>query len=406
MRCAATASRTIDFSHYYIAANVVLAGNDPYTTPLEPYCDALDVEYDERIPFGAHPPLLLRVFSWFCWLPLEQAYTVWALVQALCLMAMLLVTSHVLGVSAWRPGALLFAALVTCTTSVQAHWHYSQVQLLVGAVLYLGYALHRKGRHRWACGLAAFATFFKLYPLVLLPYFMCARARNVRDMVGRVAVIGVVLLGVLSVTGIEAWHGFVTRGIPVIQASSSSFSNFSLQVVAAREVEETLAGVVPDWSERIARGIGIGLAGLAIVAAYFAVWRCSLAEHVPFCLLVTVMILSAPVAWAHYMVLMVLPAALLLSVANRFPARGLQFMCSVIAVGCLMPHVDMFLLPDGNTPWRLAIHVYPLFALLAASALLVIGSPRRSERARRFVPHPACLRTLRADPKTSSSYQS
>lgn len=361
-----TAPRLIDFSHYYLASNFVISGRDPYSEPLRPHCERLGLEYDARIPIGAHPPLLLRTFATFSWLPLAQAYGIWACVQALCAVATVALTLRLLAIPlASRLGVLLIG-LVLGSTAMLDHWYYSQVQLLVGVVLLSAYALARREQHQLACALVGLAAFFKLYPAFLLPWFVMYRSIGVRDIVGRLLVIAGVGAAVWGVTGFDAWYGFATRGMPVIRSGSESLSNFSLQAVVARSAEACL-----DGSAAWLPGLLAKMISLCVIAwAYWTAWRRPLAKHVPFCLLVTVMLLTSPVSWAHYLVLMIFPAAVLIRESLRSSNLYARFGGIAIAVLCLMPYLDLYLLPPAPNWWRVTAHLYPTFVLVFAAALL------------------------------------
>ena len=361
-----TAPRSIDFSHYYLASNFVISGRDPYSEPLRPHCERLGLEYDARIPIGAHPPLLLRTFATFSWLPLAQAYGIWACVQALCAVTTVALTLRLLAIPLTSRLGVLLIGLVCCSTAMLDHWYYSQVQLLVGVVLLGAYALARREHYQPACALVGLAAFFKLYPALLLPWFVMYRSTGIRDIAGRLLVIAGVGAAVWGVTGFDAWHGFVTRGLPVIQSGSESLSNFSLQAGVARAAQACLIGTA-DWLPGLlAKLIALGM----ISWAYWTAWRRPLAEHVPFCLLVTVMLLTSPVSWAHYLVLMIFPAAVLIRESLRSSNLYARFGGIAIAVLCLMPYLDLYLLPPEPSWWRVAVHLYPTIALVFAAAVL------------------------------------
>ena len=140
-----------DFAHYYIGAQAVLAGDDPYAAPLEPLYEQLGFEYDRRIPLGNQPPLLLRMFTAVAWLPPAVGHAVWAVGQFACLAVLLWSVGQILAVGRrdrWWP---VFVALAINSTSLQSNFFYSQVQLLVAATLAVALLARLRGRAVLAC---------------------------------------------------------------------------------------------------------------------------------------------------------------------------------------------------------------------------------------------------------------
>jgi hypothetical protein len=364
-----------DFAHYYISANILLDGNNPYTTPLKPYCDNLGLEYDKRIPYGSNPPLLIALLTTTAWLPLPVAYGLWAVLQAVFSVGLLEATRRALAWS-WRDVRwLLLAGVVLNATCLKRQFYYSQVQVMVAACLAAALILHLQRHRMGSCALAALAAAFKLYPAVLLPWFLLADLDGRRDFIRRGLAAAAVGAAVLAATGIDAWMTFAVDGLSVINRSvGGSLTNYSLPSFTA-----VMAGEIIGWplSPNVAivvKLLGRGLAILAIVAAYRLVWRRQLEPVAEFGIITAAMMAASLVSWTHYFVLMILPIAWLWSqtLAPNWPSgRRLPFVAGFL---CLWPELD-WVLPVTVGVERLLLHFYPL-AALAVVAMLLARSTR------------------------------
>jgi hypothetical protein len=273
-------------------------------------------------------------------------------------------------------------SLVLCSTSLRIHFYYSQVQVLVGAALAWAYLARLRQRHLIACGLVALAAGFKLYPAVLLPWFVLAGASNVREPLRRGVAVAVGLGLAFAATGPAAWISFVQNGLPVIHHEGSvvSYTNYSLQAVLVNGLGGLLTQWLPESGAHIAGGVARAVALGTIAAVYLYVWLRKPGERAAFCLLIITMIACSPVAWAHYMVLMILPAALLIETAQSVADDRLRWTAYATAWLVLMPDLDAPLLREFRHSAELLtwiVHYYPLY-LLALAAYLIVRIPRRA----------------------------
>lgn len=371
-----------DFAHYYLSAKILLSGGDPYLVPLEPLCEEYGFEYDRRIPYGANPPLLIRMFSAIAWMPPTAAYGAWLGLQFGLLALLLEATRRILG---WRANDVrwwLIVSLVLCSTSLRIHFYYSQVQVLVGAAIAWAYFARLRKRHLLACGLVALAAGFKLYPAVLLPWFVLAGVKDIREPLRRSLVVATGLGLALAATGPAAWISFIENGLPVIHHEGSvvSYTNYSLQAVLVNGLGGLLSQWLPENAAHVAGAVARAVALGTITAAYLYVWLRKPGERAGFCLLIITMIACSPVAWAHYMVLMILPAALLIQAAQNLRDERLRWTAYATAWLVLMPDLDAPLLREFRHSAEVLtwiVHYYPLY-LLALAAYLVVQIPKRA----------------------------
>jgi hypothetical protein len=362
-----------DFAHYYLAARILLRGENPYTVPLKPLCEEYGFEYDERIPYGANPPLLIRAFTLLAWMPPRIAFAVWMTLEFSLLCLLLECTRRIVD---WRANQVtwwLFLGFVLSSTSLQAHMHYSQVQLLVAAVLAVAFAARLQGKHWIACGLVALAAGFKIYPAVLLPWFVLWGVESNKERIYRAGIVAGVLVLILAVTGPAAWISFVRDGLSVIQSNAtvSSHTNYSLQALLVNALDGTLSLFGVEQSGKIAAAAARLVSPIVIAATYLLIWRRQLSNVAAFCLLMVMMILASPVAWSHYMIMMTLPAAILFRTGATIENNHLRHLIYIVAGLSLMPDLDGSFFDRSESAFAWAIHYYPLYALLVAAVLFV-----------------------------------
>lgn len=374
--------RHSDFSHYYIAARIKLAGQNPYLVPLEDKCEEYGFVYDDRIPYGTHPPLILNLVSLVAWMPVQTAFLVWAAFQIASLVALLEMTRRILALPLTDIRFWLLAGLVINAPSVQSNFFYSQVQLFIAAGLTGAWYARIKGRDLVACGLIAGLAGFKLFPAVLLPWFVFTSTglhlAAPREWLRRIAMVAIVSLAVVAVAGPAAWISFIYDGIPVVYASAqltTSYTNYSLQAIILNILEGTLGETAVTDGARFVR---LATPIMAIGAYVLIYWyRKQLAYEAPLSILLIVMIASGPVCWANYLLLLVPVSALLYRAAHRYSDRRLRVATYAVAILLQAPTLDAGLLNlglrDSAVGWML--HYYP-FYLMVAAVLLLLHLPR------------------------------
>lgn len=367
-----------DFAHYYLSAQALLDGVDPYTTSLEPYCRQLGFEYDPRITAGTNPPPLMGLVALVAWMPPAAAYAAWTMLQACCLVGLLalLFRHSALCGAAWN---WLAVGVVLNSTAVWSHFHYSQVQLLLAMLIAAAYFAKQQGRGMVAVALVSIAAGLKLYPAALLPWFVLSGEGGWRGAARRGLVAAAVGLAMLGLGGFDAWHSFLTNALGTIGNSVSfSTSNYSLQSAAAM-----LAGAVggrPLSAEVLAQAGGVGklLGALLIAGGYAVIWRRRLPDGRAIGLLTAAMILASPVCWSHYLVLMILPVWLYWTELSTNPNQASRAALVLVAGLCLFSELDAPIPQGVMGPGRTLLHFYPvgvllMFAVLQSRRQVAIG---------------------------------
>ena len=155
--------KTKDYSLWYWAGRQVLAGGDLY---LRQTRGTLDFIYPPL------PAVLLAIPSFFGKIPLYLTLSIlnsvaWALTSQL---------SNAMTGSEKIPGPWLMALPGFATvTFVFDQYDLGQPNLVLLALMLLGFWLMQKGRPGWGGGMFALATAIKVFPVAVLPYLLWRR---------------------------------------------------------------------------------------------------------------------------------------------------------------------------------------------------------------------------------------
>lgn len=303
VRCLPVSSRRNDFAHYYVTSRLWWERQNPYRVQLAPVFERWGFRYDASTPVATNPPSLMALFGLVAWLPAVGAFWVWAAIQAGALVWTLMLLGR------WFSRAERFWVWVVVLSSGPVFWHFqfSQVQLLIGAMVVTAFELQRQGKPMVAAVLVTLAGTLKLYPAVLAPWFVWAEGDK-RGRWTRVMACGWVAGVVVLATGWSDWMEFWRVAVPVVgEGVRVKEFNFS----------------VPSFLLRLGLVESVGLAAavgfLVVVIGYgWCAW-CRPAMDVQLGVLIAAMVMGGLTAWGHYLVLLIFPLGVLLA---RRPARA------------------------------------------------------------------------------------
>lgn len=365
---ARSAETRLDFSHYYVSAQYYNEGLNPYRTPLAPRFEELGFRVDHRIPYGANPPLLIRLVSPLASFPPSTAFKAWFLIESLSLLGLIWTVGRLVGVSGDWPTYLAMAAVFVNGTAVFTHFSYSQVQLLVAWSIALALLLHSRGYFRSSVALITLSAAFKLYPAVLIPWFLFSQVSGRRDCLSRLAVSSIVSIAAVALVGVEGWRSFVVDGLPVIHMSvGGSWTNYSLPSFTKMMAGSFVGDLAnpPAWS-----GTAGKIAGLvAVVLAYARSSVGDLKPQASASLVILAMMTASLVCWSHYFVIAALPAAVIVTQSIRFGWRS-TLVASMVAALLVTPQLDDRVPIFQPLTLRVMMHFYPLLLMGLAAGFL------------------------------------
>jgi len=354
--------RENDFAHYYLASEVLLQGGQPYRTDLGPLYapHGFDRAPELTTVIAPNPPLFLWLFAPISCLSPSLGFVGWVISEALCLAVVLWLTRRLLGgelsARAWRG----LCAGVLISDAVLMHFSYSQVGLLLAALVVGALACLRAGRPAGAVLLVVTAGMLKLFPLALLPWFVW---RGATTGAGRLKLAGVAALaavGIVMVTGVGLWREYVTYGLPVLQQLAVGSKNLTVPSLILNLGKSSYA----------ARMVATGAGGLLLVAALIVSCRARGNVLAQFGLMTVAMVAGGLTAWAHYFVLLILPVAVVWADVLASPTR-LRVVGATAVVG-LLNAFDPVILPDWeqHRTLQLLLCAMPQFGLVGLGVWL------------------------------------
>lgn len=318
-------SRRIDFSLYYVPAVALREGVNPYTNAIVPVAAKLGMDLGDAKqgagPPPAETPTLLLFFEPLSLLAPAAAYWTW---QSLNLVALGLALAVLLasgGVSA--PMSVSLGALASLDPVVAINFEYAQTQILLLLILVLVWRDLRDERDARAGILLAVASLLRAFPLVLAGYLVVrGRWRALRWMAIGAAVGAILTLlivgestvmsfpAAMRVNATHAWH-------PLGNVSISAFWLRLFGYVTTTKPGPALTLLFRTLTVLIK----LTLLGIAI----WVTLPHRLADDTDgrgFSLWIVLMILLSPIAWLHYLVLLILPFGLaIVSEAHRRDRR-------------------------------------------------------------------------------------
>jgi len=354
-----------DFAHYYVSSRLLIEGEHPYGVPLEPIMKEHGFGYlTEEISMASNPPVLLWIFAPLAWMPPTGAFWTWVAIEAICLVTLLWLTKKLIGDQMDEKNWRLFCSIVAISPAVYWHFHYSQVQLLLAVLVLSAFSSHRKGKHSVACLLVTIAGVIKLFPFILLPWFLWRGSRSRTEFAKHATMcLAVTVFGVL-ISGPSLWVGFFAEGRKVILdwamlgGLNYTVPSFVFTTVRIISVALSYGGNIDSaWPFAV-------LAGLTLIG--WAYWKCLSRpgnETVEFCLLCLVMLCGGATSWMHYQVFLIFPFAYASTQIAANPTRR-----KIIVFGTTI--IMVFL--HGNLAERANVHTFlaiyltflPLYGML------------------------------------------
>ncbi|MGB8413431.1 MAG: glycosyltransferase family 87 protein [Candidatus Binatus sp.] len=300
-------AQRLDFANYYDSALALRQGLDPYTTNLTAIGNRIGLETGPLI-HASETPAFLLCFEALTRFPPAIAFWIWIslnLVGLAIAIYLLLVRRPALDAStAWLLGAM---TLVFYPVSFNFIWAQSQVMVLM--LLVLAMQALEDEREGAAGLLVAIAGLLRAFPFLLLGYFALRRKWKALEF----AIVGTIAGALITaaLVGFARCFSFLNGAVWV---SNHAWMNFPFAISLAPFVSRmfwvlfgSASGLAADWL----RGAAIVAAdaivlGATIRATLVGVGRRDDNYRIYSLWIVTSLLLS-PIAWHHYLVLLVIP---------------------------------------------------------------------------------------------------
>jgi hypothetical protein len=317
----------VDFLQEWGSARFYFDGLPVYGPQEEVVRRYLGEDRDRRQHFNevnAHPPTAILLSLPLARLDYSDACLVWNLLSMTALAATLgiLVRELRLRFSVWD--LLPFVTLLVLCYPLQQQIYHGQLNLILLLLLTGAWAADRNGRPVPAGVLLGTATAIKLIPGLLFVYFLLRRQ-------WRVVAAGVLTVALWTaltavVFGPGAYRDYVGDVLPQLPIRYRNlWINCSLPAFWYKVFDGSGTGghTISLWHSPLVARVGTALSCLLVLGGLAAAVpgaRSRAQQDQAFGACVTAMLLVSPITWAHYFVLLLLPATLLW--LRLSPARG------------------------------------------------------------------------------------
>ncbi|QJW97120.1 glycosyltransferase family 87 protein [Frigoriglobus tundricola] len=303
-----------DFTQDWLAVREFGAGRPVYGSLPDALRRHMNGEPPEDfLQWNAHPPGSLFLVLPLARLDHADAFFVWNLVTFPLFVVAVGIVLVELGAGSGRARA--GAATVIAVAGATCYPLYHQVLMgqfnaLLAFLFALAWAADRRDRAVLAGAAIGLAAAVKLFPAFLALYLIAARRwRALGAAAATAAAIGALALGLF---GTGAWRTYAGEVVPAVSAKyATQWNNLTLRAFWLRLFDPTPESrVIPLYHAPV---LGAALAAAARLAvtglAARAAWRAAsvAGRDRAFAATVAAVVLVSPIAWPHYLILLVVP---------------------------------------------------------------------------------------------------
>lgn len=351
-----------DFSVHYSAALGLRQNLNPYMIDLRRIGVPLGLEIWPLIHSSATPFFLL------CFEPLAHmaprtAYWIWFGLNVTALVAALLLMLGRREFGADRRMAWVIAAFTLMYPPLADHFAYAQAQIVILLMLVLMMRCIETRRYGVAGLILATAAALRAFPSLFVIYFAVLR----RWRVLMCTLLGLVIIGIVTIflAGPAIVEGFVVAMISRTGENATSRPyDVSLSAFITRLFWYAFGYALSPAMNLVRLAVVACAEAAVLILALRATARARSDQDCDgraYMIWVVTAVMLSPVAWIHYMVLLVLPFIKIASVAN-------QGRCSSRAVWVMVTSYFMIALSiEGRAPAE-AIGGFPLLVIVSEGA--------------------------------------
>ncbi len=262
---------------------------------------------------------------------------------------------------------------------------YGQIDLVLLFLLTLALWALRGGRYVAAGVLVALGTLFKIYPILLLAFFVVKG--HWRALIGFVA--GMAVLNGLAIA-IVGWNEhviYITQVLPNIGGTTSWVENQTISGFLARLTDSPRSATI--YQNEMVRLLGTLISGAVSLAVCVLALRPASRESTGYALqyglFLLLMVLASPAAWMHYETLLVIPfGALILHLRDR--TVSLTYASALALSFALIAYGNQWSFYDGTIHGMLTVAgvSYKFYGMLLLGGILAVEALR--EPAPAFLP--------------------
>ena len=320
----------LDFSSYYVWAFALRKHINPYRGDLTPLATRLNLSIGTVIRTN-YPPTALLLFEQFVKVRPIVAYWIW-----IGLSGTFFIVALALMLATDLPIALAAVAAVFAVSylPVDIHFQFAQLQIVLLLLMVLVIRELRRDREETAGLLLGLAGLLKIYPMLLIFYFVCDRRWKALAYATGAFLSGFAIsMLIMGPVAFDFFRSFARTALPgdgapmlpIVSVPGAYFRFFELFGTKA-EIKAHYLGAVTLLSTLT----NLVVLGLALRVTLRLRERGQSLEPA-FGLLIATMVLITPIAWPHYMVLLLIPLSQLAVAAYRGTAPRLALGLGIAA---------------------------------------------------------------------------
>jgi hypothetical protein len=267
---------------------------------------------------------------------------------------------------------------------------YGQIDLVLLFLLTLALWALRSGRDTAAGALVALGALFKIYPILLLAFFVVKG--HWRALIGFAAGMAVCNGIAIAVIGWNEHLIYLTQVLPNIGGTTSWVENQTISGFLARLTDSPRSATI--YQNELVRLLGTFLSAVVSLAVCMLTLRPTSRDSTGYALqysmFLLLMVLASPAAWMHYETLLVVPfGALILHLRER--SVSLPYATLLALSFALIAYGNQWSFYDGTIHGILTIAgvSYKFYGMLLLGGVLAFEALR--EPAPAILPHLARL---------------
>lgn len=254
---------------------------------------------------------------------------------------------------------------------------YGQIDLVLLFLLTLALWALRSGRDAVAGALVALGALFKIYPVLLLAFFVVKG--HWRALIGFVAAMAVCNGVAIAVVGWNEHLIYLTQVLPNIGGTTSWVENQTISGFLARLTDSPRSATI--YQNEMVRLLGTLISGAVSLAVCLLALRPTVRESTGYTLqygmFLLLMVLASPAAWMHYETLLIVPfGALILHLRER--TVTLPYAVVLALSFALIAYGNQWSFYDGTVHGVLTIAgvSYKFYGMLLLGGVLVVEALR------------------------------
>jgi len=294
-----------DFAHYYITADLMGHGVDPYGVDLKSLYPKYGFTPDHLIARATNPPTLTLITIPLSWIAPQKAFLMWSFLAVVCLILAIYFCCKITERHFKKSELIILCVAGLVTFNFYSHVKFAQSQALVILLTIYGIykLLHGVDKAKlvgaFIIGVGASLKLFTV-PLVI-PVILSSGVMG-----GLLFLAGFLTLWIPSgcLIGFSGIENFLFQALPYINSVSHNFSgNLSFAGALVNSYKSLGQGLLGE-NIKIYFNLFSFIATGGVLSCYWLKFRKTRITEYDFYFMLGVILLFGPISWTHYFILL------------------------------------------------------------------------------------------------------